>query len=98
MGQLTIRADEALIARIRSVSAASDRSMNEFVVAVLDAATNPDLADSEAERVRARLALAGLLVTGPRRRGERPDRAAVEAARRSAGRGTALADLVSDGR
>ena len=95
---MTIRADENLIARIRTVSAASDRSMNEFVVAVLDAATNPDLADSEAERVRARLALSGLLVAVPRRRGSRPDRAAVDAARRRAGRGTPLTDLISDGR
>ncbi len=98
MAQITIRADETLIARIRTVSAASGRSMNEFVVAVLDAATNPARVDHEAERVRARLAGAGLLASSPRRRGERPARAAVEAARRSAGRGTPLATLVSDGR
>jgi predicted HicB family RNase H-like nuclease len=41
MGQLTIRADDDLIFRVRSKAKESGRSMNEYIVVVLDAATNP---------------------------------------------------------
>lgn len=54
-------------------------------------------AQAELEWLRERLALAGLLVPPamPRRR---PDPAAVALARRRAGRGTPLSDLVAEGR
>jgi hypothetical protein len=62
--------------------------MNDYVTAVLDAATNPSLAGDEAGRLRERLDLAGLLAEpGERRR--RP-REAAATARRRAGTGTAL--------
>lgn len=79
-------------------AAAVGRSMNVYVVAVLDAATNPDLAGEEADRVRARLERAGLLVTLPRRRGRRPDRDAVAAAGRRAAQGTPLSEIVTHDR
>jgi len=99
MPQLTIRLDEALAREIKGHAAARGRSVNGWVVAVLRAAVDPELADSEAERTRARLARAGLLATperpapvGP----PTPER--VRAARRAAGSGTPLSALVSDGR
>ena len=71
--------------------------MNDYVTAVLDAATNPDLADDETTRLRERLARAGLLAPsgGPRRR---PDRTKVTEARTRAGQGTPMSKLVSDSR
>ena len=63
MGQITIRADDDLIFRVRSKAKESGRSMNEYIVVVLDAATNPASATTERERLRERLARAGLLVT-----------------------------------
>lgn len=71
--------------------------MNEYVTAVLDAATDPELAGNEAERVRERLRAAGLLAdTGAERLP--PDEQLVEQARAAAGRGTRLSDIVSEQR
>ncbi len=67
------------------------------MTSVLDAATDPDLAGDEADRVRERLAAAGLLIQ-PRPRPGRPDAAEVAAARSRAGRGTPLSEIVSAGR
>jgi hypothetical protein len=61
---------------------------------VLDAATDPELGDSDAQRIRERLAQAGVLApTGAESR--RPDPQEVARARRAAGRGTPLADIVT---
>ncbi len=98
MAQITVRADEELVDRIRSQAERAGRSMNEFVVRVLDAATNPDLAGDEAERVRERLATAGLLAHPEPFRGLLPDTQAVQAARQRAGIGTTLSDLVDTDR
>ena len=71
--------------------------MNDYVTAVLDAATDPALAGSEAERLRERLARAGLLVDpGPPR--VRPSPEAVRKAGAAAASGTSLAEIVSQGR
>jgi hypothetical protein len=71
--------------------------MNDYVSAVLAAATDPSLGGTEAERVRERLAIAGLLAPAgePRRR---PSAKEVAAARRAAGKGTPLRELVREGR
>jgi len=71
--------------------------MNDYVTAVLDAATNPRLAGGEAERLRERLDQAGLL-DEPREPHSRPPREEAAAARRRAGAGTALSQLVSEDR
>jgi uncharacterized protein (DUF1778 family) len=97
MAQLTIRASEELVDRVRAAAAAAGGSMNEFVTSVLDAATNPDLNTDEAGRVRERLARAGLLVAVTRPR-HRPAGEAVAAARGAAGAGTPLSDLIAAGR
>lgn len=76
--------------------------MNDYITAVLDAATDPNLAESLAESVRDRLRRAGLLVDPAHPGGDAPlqlvDAERLAAARRRAGRGTPLAQLVADGR
>lgn len=97
MGQMTWRMPDQLLGRVRKAAKREGRSMNDYVTAVLDAATNPDLAGDERERLRERLAAAGLLVPpGPPR--ERPDPAAVAKARKAAGKGKSLVDFVVEGR
>jgi len=93
MTQITVRASDELVHRVKEAAASQGRSMNDYVTAVLDAATNPDLAGDEASQVRERLARAGLLApVGVRR--PRPSSTAVAAARMAAGRGTQLSELV----
>lgn len=97
MGQMTLRASDDLIGRVKAAAARRGRSMNDYVTAVLDAATDPGLAGDEAARVRERLDRAGLLAPpGPPR--ARPSAEAVAGARTAAGRGTPLAGLVGGGR
>ena len=97
MTQVTWRAPESLVERVRRAAKDQGRSLNDYLTVVLTAATDPELATSEAARVRERLAAAGLLVP-PTRAAARPDAEAVGRARASAGRGVPLSDFVSDGR
>ena len=97
MTQLTWRAPAELIERVRRAAQRQHRSMNDYVTAVLDAATNPGLAGGEAERLRERLAQAGLLAE-PGEPRSRPPRQQTASARARAGTGTALSQLVSDDR
>jgi plasmid stability protein len=99
MAQLTVRLDDKLAREVKAQAEAQGRSVNSWVVALLDAAVNPDLEDSDAARTRARLARAGLLAqTGVDRPRGRADRRRVARARKAAGAGTPLSRLVSDGR
>lgn len=97
MQQVTWRAPDELLQRVRAVAARQGYSVNEFLTRVLDAATDPDLAGTEAERVRERLGQAGLLVL-PTPVSHRPDPQLVAEAGRRAGRGTSLADIISHDR
>lgn len=94
MGQVSLRANDALIDRVKDAAAAQGVSMNEFIAAVLDAATDPDLAGDEAEGIRQRLRSAGLLAPASEAAVHRPDPDRLAKARASAGQGTPLADLV----
>jgi hypothetical protein len=94
MSQVSWRAPDDLVDRVRTAARQQGRSLNEFMTCVLDAATDPDLAGDEASRVRERLAAAGLLAK-PTPRAARPDAAEVAAARARAGRGRVLSDIVS---
>lgn len=97
MAQMSWRSTDELAERVRRAAKVRGRSMNDYVTAVLDAATDPDLAGDEAEAVRARLDGAGLLVpAGPHR--VRPPRSDVDRARRAASGGTPLSTLVDEGR
>lgn len=97
MAQVSWRAPDELVDRVRAAAAAQQRSLNEFLTRLAEAATDPELADDELSRTRERLARAGLLVV-PERPRTRPDPRAVAAARARAGTGTPLSDLVSDNR
>lgn len=100
MPQLTVRIDEALAEHVKAHAAALGRSVNNWIESVLRAALDPDLADSEAERTRARLARAGLLAQPVEQRPSpsppAPDR--LRRARRAAAEGTPLSELVSEER
>lgn len=96
MSQMTWRADEELIERVKSVAGAEGRSMNEYVTFVLDVATNPELAGSDAERIRERLRRAGLLAEPAVDASERPSATEIERASLSMRGGALLSDLVSE--
>lgn len=97
MAQMTWRTSDDLLERVRRQAERQGRSLNDWVTTVLSAASDPTLAGSEAERIRERLAHAGLLLgTGAPRR--RPSASRVAEARAAAGRGTPLSDLVAGGR
>ena len=98
MTQLTIRADEDLVRRIKASAADAGRSMNDYVTSVLDAATDPNLAGTAAERLRERLRRAGLLLTPSQVSGSRPSAESVAAAGARAAVGRPMSDFVSDGR
>jgi len=95
---MTWRTTEDLLDRVRRQAEAHGRSLNDWVTTVLGAASDPSYASSEAERVRERLARAGLLEAVPSATARRPDRKRLAAARASAGRGTPLSELVTDAR
>lgn len=99
MKQVTLRLDEALADRLRSVASERGESVNTFASTVLSAAVDPEHAGAEVERIRERLGRAGLLVrpkTLPA--GTRPSKAELARARRAAGRGKPLSDYVAEGR
>ena len=99
MAQLTIRLDDDLALEVKAHATGLGHSVNSWVVAVLGAAVNPDLEDSESARTLARLERAGLLANPQGgSRGTPPDRRRVERARKAAGAGTPLSRLISDGR
>jgi hypothetical protein len=90
---MTWRAPDELAERVRLTAARQGKSINEYITRVLDAATDPDLAGSEAQQIRERLARAQILVSsGPRH--PRPDPEAVARARRAAAEGTPLSELI----
>ncbi len=93
MSQVSWRAPDALIERVRRVAAVRGLSMNEYLTEVLDTATDPRSPGDDNTAVRERLARAGLLApAGEARR--RPNARAVAAARKRAGRGVGVAPLV----
>lgn len=99
MPQITLRVDERLATEVKAYASKAGRSVNAWVVSVLRAVVDPDLAGSEAERTRARLARAGLLVLPQARAGlKAPDARRLARARQAAGKGTRLSELVAAGR
>lgn len=97
MAQMSWRSSDELAERVRRAARASGRSMNDYVTAVLDAATDPDLAGDDATALRERLERAGLLAPAGHPRA-RPAAADVARARAAASVGTPLSSLVDQGR
>ena len=98
MAQVTWRTPDELLERVRHAATSSGRSVNEWITRVLDAATDPELSGTDADRVRERLARAGLLAEPSSGPVTRPSAEALEEAKHAAGQGTPLSDLVSDAR
>ena len=97
MSQVTWRAPDELVERVRRVAARQGRSLNDYLTRLAEAAVDPELAGDDMERLWERLARAGLLAApGPKRR--RPDPNAVAKASRRAGAGTPLSDLIKQER
>ena len=98
MAQLTLRVDDELARRLKDVAAERHQSVNAYAGAVLAAVVDPSLAGDDVERLRERLARAGLLVPASDRERRRPSEAVLGRARSAAGRGEQLSDLVAEGR
>lgn len=98
MNQLTLRLPESLVADLKRAAIASGKSVNAYAGDVLAAAVNPDLAGAEIERVRERLARAGLLASPVPEGWKHPGPGELDRARTAAGRGRPLARYVSEGR
>lgn len=98
MQQITWRADDELVARVKISAQILRVSMNEYLTRIAQAATDPSLSSNEIEEIRARLRLAGLLSEFEGRDVVPPDDDAVAAARQRAGGGTALSELVRSNR
>jgi plasmid stability protein len=94
---LTIRVPPELADRLRSTAAQRGESLNAYATAVLGAAVDPELAGTELERVRERLARAGLLAPASGT-AKPPDAERVARARRAASQGRRLSDLVAENR
>jgi plasmid stability protein len=96
--QLTIRADDDLVERVKRTAAAEGRSMNEWANLVFRAATDPEASGTDIERIRERLRHAGVLSEHPPLPGRAPDPELVRSAGRRAGRGKPVSEYVSEGR
>ncbi|WP_419945466.1 transcriptional regulator [Candidatus Poriferisodalis sp.] len=94
MQQITWRADDELVARVKAGAQTLRVSMNEYLTRLAQAATDPALSSNEIEEIRARLRLAGLLSDFEAGDVVPPDDEAVAAARQRAGQGTPLSELV----
>jgi hypothetical protein len=93
MAQVSWRAADELVERVKSAASARGMSLNEFMTRVLEAAVDPELAIDERTRVYERLARVGLVAPQTETR-VRPPAEDVRRAREAAGKGTPLSDLV----
>lgn len=98
MAQLTIRVPDALAEDVKAAARSAHRSVNAWVAGVLTAAVDPEFESDEADRLRAKLRRAGLLVEPPAPDGEVPTATALARARRAAGQGRPLSEHVIEGR
>ncbi|HET8931257.1 MAG TPA: hypothetical protein VFN21_11415 [Acidimicrobiales bacterium] len=96
--QVSWRADEELVERAKRRARELNTSLNGYISFVIDTATDPEAAGSEAERLRERLAAAGLLAQSPPPEGPTPTADELDDAMRAAGTGIPLSDYVSAGR
>lgn len=99
MHQFSVRLTDERAAAIKRLAAARGRSVNQTFEDLVVAATDPANADSEVAALRERLGRAGLLVDHVWGADVvRPTDDELAAARAAAGRGTPLAQMVSENR
>ncbi len=97
--QITWRADDVLVDRVRYAARSRELSVNEFMTRVLDVATDASRDPDGLGSVRERLAAAGLLAgAGARLTEPAPPADEVATARRRAARGALASDVVSEDR
>lgn len=95
MRQMNVRMDDELLTEIKRRAAEDGTSVNRWVVDVLRAATDPDTASTRVQRLRERLARAGLLADPvPLPPGPPPDPEDVAEALRAASRGKPLSQYL----
>ncbi len=99
MTQVTWRAPDDVVARVRQQAAEHGRSLNDWLTTVLTAVADPASAGTEAAVLRERLARAGLLEHVEVHAVTRPDAELVRAARAAAGAsGPMVSDIVLEQR
>lgn len=100
MHQFSVRLSDEHGAAIKRLARARGRSVNQTFEDLVVAATDPDGAGNADAALRERLARADLIWPDASALGpvSRPDRARLAEARAAAGRGTPLADIVSEQR
>lgn len=98
MKQVTLRLDEDLVDQVKAAAAQRGESVNAFAETVLMAAVDPETATDPAQRMRERLARAGLLATFGPYPGPLPTEAELEEARRGMAGGKPASDYVIEGR
>jgi|ERR671922_2121907 hypothetical protein len=99
MQQFSVRLSDEGGDAVRRLAAARGRSVNQTFEDLVAAATNPAHAGSELAALRERLVRAGLAFDASTMPGVTPpSERELERARAAAGRGTPLAELVSEGR
>jgi len=98
MKQINLRLPDQVAEDLRREAAARGTSVNRLASDGLRALVDPEYTGDEAERARARLRRAGLLAEPEGVAPEPPRSEELERARAAAGKGTALSQLVSEGR
>jgi hypothetical protein len=99
MQQFSVRLSDEHGAAVRRLAAARGRSVNQTFDDLVAAATDPTHAGSELVALRERLARVGLVFdVSALPDAPAPSERELQRARAAAGRGTPLAELVSEGR
>jgi len=98
MRQLTLRLPDDLVVSLKDIASKKGHSLNAWARLVLSASADPEMADSEAARLKERFERAGLLLSQPPSPVGRPPDSEVRRARTAAGEGRPLASYISEGR
>lgn len=86
--------DDELLQRVRHSAKAAGMSLNAYISRVLALATSEDEHSSEAQRMRQRLRVAGLLASDDHDGPQRVSDDELTELRRAAGEGESLSDIV----
>lgn len=98
MAQISLRIPDELADDLKSEARNQKLSLNGYLTFVLRTATDPEFAGNEADQLRDRFRRAGMLSEWSKPIGERASREELAEARRKAGEGANLSDLVAEDR